>query len=219
MSTERDEEFIGMGYVNVTGMICRSHGVDFIVPGGEDYSDKKCLVGADFIFHFDREGYKTWYKRVNLSDGEFRSSLFLVDDLSVFGDESEFSVNVRQTAFAYPFSFDEDEFRIREMSCGYEFDRTGDEISCELAYMIISGNIASITDELIKFLLNVDDLSLKPLPDVNITRRFGVSFAVNNPIDFTNLRHAYMFMVLYAQRNFKFPEGITLKGFKSMVLR
>lgn len=218
---ERDEEFIDCGYVNVTGILCKVFDYNFVVPCPEDYPNKRFIAGKDFIFYFDRKTNKTWYKKVDLTDGEYRSNLFCIDDLMVTlleVDESECSVNINKTAFVYPFVLDEDEFEARQLSNDIEFDRVGDELSCEVAHMIISGNISSKVDDFIDFLRNIDDLSLKPLPDINITHKFSAAFSDNNPVYFTNLRHSYMLMVLLSQRNFKFPYNMNLKQFKALVL-
>ncbi|MBC7982115.1 hypothetical protein H7X65_03500, partial [Candidatus Parcubacteria bacterium] len=98
------------GFVRVDGILAHVYGkaeYSFLIPKPDDYPGKKYIAGSDFIFVFERLSNQTWFKKIDLTQGAYRQSLFhFGHDLTGDHDnETKHGVNVWKTAFSCWFSF------------------------------------------------------------------------------------------------------------------
>jgi len=205
-------------YVRVDGLIARVHedeGLEFYIPYPSDYPGKDYIAGKDFIFVFESISNQTWYKKVDLTQGEYRSSLFYhgykirADGLC---DPDKYN-----TAFSLSFTIDQESLETRKLHPGSEVEVSESMLSCELALVQFCGNISGKVDQFIKYLFSKDDTDLKPLPNRDFSDAFGFGFDDKKPLLF-NHRHYYMYLVLRSWRENKFPYHLTFADFTYIIL-
>lgn len=213
------------GYVRVDGIIAFVYGKEeysFLIPKPNDYPGKKYIAGNDFIFIFEALSNQTWFKKIDLTQGAYRSSLFYIGyELTGEDDnESKYGVNVWKTAFScwFNFTFDSEQFGARKFSYLYDPELAEETYhSPESVLISLSGDRASLMDQFLLYLIKSDDGDLIPFPNKDFHESFGFILDTKKPVLFDGTRHMYMLIVLKSWRDGKFPQNLTMADFFEMV--
>lgn len=213
------------GFVRVDGIVAYLYGdssLRFVIPKPSDYPGKIFIAGRDFIFVLEKESDQTWYKSVDLTkEGAFRSNLFYVGYYfdSQDHDVSQ-EVNIQNTAFAYHFSFDPEMFEARSLAHSYDPEIDAETThSCESIVIQCSGDISRIVDQYIGSLQAWKEEILRPLPNLEFLKVFGIMSMNEHKIVLPgHVRHFYMLVVLLSWREGKFPYGLTYGRFYELLV-
>lgn len=213
------------GFVRVDGILALVYGkteYSFTIPKPENYTGKKYIAGLDFIFVFEILSNQTWFKKIDLTNGADRSSLFYCGyELTGEDDnEAKFGVNIWKTAFScwFSFTFDTEMFDARKLTYLFEPELV-DEIyhSPESVLISLSGDRSSLMDQFLLYLIKSKDEDLVPFPNKAFYYSFGFVLDVMKPVFLDGIRHMYMLIVLKSWREGKFPQNLTMPDFYEMV--
>ena len=200
---EYQEQLRRCGFVRVDGILAYAYGdadLAFVIPVPSDYPGKKFIAGPDFIFALEKESDQTWYKSVDLTqEGTFRSTLFNIG-YELTGEDHDSNrdgVNIEKTAFSHYFTFDEEMLEARKLTRNYFPEIPESTHSCESVLIQFSGDISKKVDQFIGSLQAWREDILKPLPNLEFLKVFGVtSMDEGNLVLPGHIRHFYMLVVL-----------------------
>lgn len=216
-----------MGYVNVTGLTCRSFGQEdmkFSVPALYEYpsqsiyehqSQQGHISGKDFIFILLANG-KTWYKKIDLTTTS-RASLYYHDGTKIIAMNSQNPENTRGTVLAYPFTFDKNEFEQRKNDPDCLIERPTDVISSAEIMRRISLVTIQNVHYFINYLLKTESSHLIQFPNDNYLKVFNSSIIQDFPLPHDQTRNLYILVVIQAQREECFPLDLTYIQFMALV--
>ncbi len=212
------KQLVSLGYVNVTGLACRSFGQDemkFSVPTLQEYPTRRHISGEDFIFLLLENG-KTWYKSVDLSK-TIRSSLYYHDDLFIIAMDSRNPENTSGTPLIYPFELDANELDQRKLDPDCLIPPSVGIVSSAEIMARISGAITQKVGDFTNCLLRTEARHLVPFPNNEYLRAFDSSRVQDIPLPNDQIRSLYMLVVLQAQMDGRFPYGLSYTDFKALV--
>ncbi|MBC7766715.1 hypothetical protein H7Y21_01850 [Arenimonas sp.] len=218
------KQLFDYGFLRVDGLIACAYGdssLKFIIPRPSDYPEKKYIAGYDFVFIFEKLSDQTWYKTVNRDGGELLTSIFYIG-YELTGEDDDIDrdgVNIKKTAFSHYYTIDEEMLEARRLSINFYPEHSEDVHSCESVLAQFSGDISNKVDQYIGQLQAWREQILKPLPNPEFLKVFGVQGVdENNPVLPGHIRHFYMLIILLSWRRGKFPYGLTHKRFYNLLV-